>query len=63
MKHTNTAEVKIKEKTMTIILNDKTFSTGSTGFFGMGKLEMDDGKTRYQIQVTAVLIGSKPKTS
>ena len=59
----NTAEVKIKDKAMTITLNDKIFSTGSTGFFGMGKLDMDDGKTRYQIQVTAVLIGSKPKTS
>jgi ABC-type methionine transport system permease subunit len=59
----NIAEVKIKDKSTTITLNDKTFSTGSTGFFGMGKLDMDDGKTRYQIQVTVVLIGSKPKTA
>lgn len=59
----NVAEVKIKDKSMTIPLNDKTFSTGSTGFFGMAKLDMDDGKTRYQIQVTVVLIGSKPKTA
>ena len=59
----NSAEIKINDKSMAITLNEKTFSTGSTGFFGMGKLDMGDGKTRYQIQVTVVLIGSKPKTS
>jgi hypothetical protein len=35
----------------------KEFKTGSRGFFGMGKMEID-GK-RYQIQVQIVEIGSK----
>lgn len=35
----------------------KDFKTGSKGYFGMGKLEID-GK-RYQVQVQLVEIGSK----
>ncbi len=38
----------------------KDFKTGSKGFFGMGKLEIE-GK-RYQAQVQLVEIGSKPKS-
>lgn len=38
----------------------KEFKTGSKGFFGMGKIEIE-GK-RYQVQVQLVEIGSKPKT-
>jgi hypothetical protein len=37
----------------------KTFKTGSRGFFGMGKIQIDD--KRYQVQVQLVEIGSKPK--
>jgi len=37
----------------------KNFKTGSTGFYGQGKLEID-GK-RYQIQVQIVQIGSKER--
>ena len=44
----------------TIIAREKTFSTGSLGFFGQGKLTLD-GK-RYQAQVQLVEIGSKPCT-
>lgn len=40
--------------------NSKTFKTGSTGFFGSAKLEVD-GK-RYQVQFQAVEIGSKNKS-
>ena len=37
----------------------KEFKTGSKGFFGNSKLEIE-GK-RYQVQVQVVEIGSKPK--
>jgi hypothetical protein len=43
-----------------ITVSPKEFKTGSKGFFGMAKAELD-GK-RYQIQVQIVEIGSKPKT-
>lgn len=42
-----------------IALQAKVFKTGSKGFFGMTKAEID-GK-RYQVQVQLVEIGSKPK--
>jgi hypothetical protein len=42
-----------------ITVSPKDFKTGSKGFFGMAKAELD-GK-RYQIQVQVVEIGSKPK--
>lgn len=47
-----------------LTITAKTFSTGSKGFFGVGKgdLEQDDSKG-YQIQVQAVKIGSKPEAS
>lgn len=41
-----------------MIVNPKTFSTGSTGFFGSTKLEIEG--ERYQVQFQAVKIGSKP---
>ena len=44
-----------------IVLDPKTFRTGSTGYFGMGKLTLD-GK-RYQAQVQLVAIGSKKADS
>lgn len=37
--------------------NEKTFTTGSRGFHGQGKLEI--GGKRYQVQVQLVEIGSK----
>ncbi len=43
-----------------ITVSPKEFKTGSKGFFGMAKAELD-GK-RYQIQVQIVEIGSKPKS-
>ena len=54
--------VEIKQNDQSIgILNaaEKVFKTGSRGFFGMGKIQID-GK-RYQAQVQLVEIGSKPK--
>ena len=42
-----------------VLVNQKTFSTGSKGFYANGKYEFE-GK-RYQISVTMVEIGSKPK--
>lgn len=42
----------------TIALPPKQFKTGSRGFFGNTKLELD-GK-RYQVQIQLVEIGSRP---
>jgi hypothetical protein len=38
----------------------KDFKTGSKGFFGNGKIDID-GK-RYTVQIQLVEIGSRPKT-
>ena len=47
------------ETLITLELDPKTFSTGSRGFRGQGKVTMDGKK--YQLQVQAVEVGSKPK--
>ena len=44
----------------TITAAEKVFKTGSRGFFGFGKIQIDE--KRYQVQVQLVEIGSKPKT-
>lgn len=53
------AELKSDEgKTLgTMTANQKEFKTGSRGFYGQAKLEID-GK-RYQVQLQFVEIGSK----
>jgi hypothetical protein len=44
----------------TILLNPKDFKTGSTGYFGNGKISLnDDAAKGYQAQVQLVKIGSK----
>lgn len=42
-----------------IVANEKTFKTGSRGFYGSGKVQGTDGK-RYQVSANVVEIGSKP---
>ncbi len=42
-----------------MMAEEKTFKTGSRGFFGTGKMQI--GEKRYQVQVQLVEIGSKPK--
>jgi hypothetical protein len=43
-----------------ILLNAKDFKTGSTGFYGQGKISLNDDATKgYQAQVQLVKIGSK----
>jgi hypothetical protein len=44
----------------TMTASPKEFKTGSRGFHGQGKIEID-GK-RYQVQLQFVEIGSKTKT-
>ncbi len=56
----NKATIVIEDKTLELALKEKAFSTGSKGFWAGDKLLMGDGR-RYQIQVQAVLIGSKGK--
>ena len=57
---TNKATIVIEDKTLELALKEKEFSTGSKGFWAGEKLMLDDGR-RYQVQVQAVLIGSKGK--
>ena len=55
-----TVEIKKDDQALGIITAvEKVFKTGSRGFFGMGKIQIDD--KRYQVQVQLVEIGSKPK--
>lgn len=43
-----------------ILLTAKDFKTGSSGFFGQGKIAIgDDAEKGYQVQVQMVKIGSK----
>ena len=56
----NTAKIIIEDKTLDLTLKEKEFSTGSVGFWAGDKLTLSDG-SRYQVQVQAVLIGSKVK--
>ena len=42
-----------------VTLTPKTFSTGSIGLTGSGKVTID--KIPFQIGINAVVIGSKPK--
>ena len=43
-----------------VLAVEKTFSTGSRGYYGAGKIEIA-GK-RYQVGINIVEIGSKPET-
>ncbi|MBI5032752.1 MAG: hypothetical protein HZB51_19685 [Chloroflexi bacterium] len=53
-----TVELKIDGKVVgMLVANEKSFKTGSRGFHGQGKIEIE-GK-RYQTQVQLVEIGSK----
>jgi hypothetical protein len=55
-----TVEIKKDNQAVGILTAaEKVFKTGSHGFFGMGKIQIDD--KRYQVQVQLVEIGSKPK--
>jgi hypothetical protein len=42
-----------------MMAEEKTFKTGSRGYFATGKMQI--GEKRYQVQVQLVEIGSKPK--
>lgn len=51
-------EMKVDGKLIgTLSANAKEFKTGSRGFYGQGKIEIE-GK-RYQVQIQLVEIGSK----
>lgn len=56
----NVAEIQIEGQKLAVLLNEKQFKTGSKGYWGADKLTLPDGR-RFQIQVQAVLIGSKKK--
>lgn len=44
---------------VTVPLTARRFSTGSAGYHWQGKVDGQDGR-RYQVNITATLIGSKP---
>ena len=55
-----TVEIKKDDQAVGILTAaEKVFKTGSRGFFGMGKIQIEE--KRYQVQVQLVEIGSKPK--
>lgn len=43
----------------TVMLSPKDFKTGSKGYFGQGKMPGMAEEERLQVQVQAVIIGSK----
>ncbi|GAB4492339.1 MAG: hypothetical protein Fur0016_04280 [Anaerolineales bacterium] len=56
-----TVEIKQDGQVVGMMLaEEKTFKTGSRGFYGNGKIAI--GEKRYQVQVQLVEIGSKPKS-
>ena len=55
----NLATIQLNGSKQSFILNAKTFSTGSRGFNGSGK--MLAGNKNYQVSINCVEIGSKPK--
>jgi len=55
-----TVEIKKDNQSVGILTAaEKAFKAGLRGFFGMGKIQIDE--KRYQVQVQLVEIGSKPK--
>lgn len=55
-----TVEIKQDGQVVGLLMaEEKTFKTGSRGFYGNGKVAI--GEKRYQVQVQLVEIGSKPK--
>ncbi len=46
-----------------IIAAERTFSSGSRGYYGSGKIVDPTTGKRYQTSVTAVEIGSKPQAA
>jgi hypothetical protein len=59
MSDVNMASIQLNGDKQNFILDKKDFKTGSKGFYGQGK--MVAGGKKYQINIQAVEIGSKPK--
>ena len=55
----NMATIQLNGAKQQFILNAKTFSTGSKGFHGYGKMQV--GEKNFQVNIQCVEIGSKPK--
>jgi len=53
------ATLEIEGAVQTIPLAPVRFKTGSTGYRGIGKVRVGEGK-KYQVIITAVLVGSRP---
>ena len=59
MSDVNMATIQLCGDKQNFLIDKKDFKTGSKGFYGTGK--MVAGGKRYQINIQAVEIGSKPK--
>jgi hypothetical protein len=59
-----TVEIKHEGETWGIIhAMPRDFTTGSVGYFGVGKIiNTENPKARYQVNMNITLIGSKPKS-
>lgn len=54
------ATIELNGKKYEFALNEKKFSTGSTGYHGHGKIEVSEDE-KYQVNLMLVRIGSKNK--
>ncbi len=59
MSEANIATIQLEGEKQSFILNKKNFKTGSKGYYANGK--MVAGGKRFQISISCVEIGSKPK--
>jgi hypothetical protein len=59
MSDVNMATIQLCGDKQNFLIDKKDFKTGSKGYYGTGK--MVAGGKRYQINIQAVEIGSKPK--
>lgn len=55
-----TVVLKIDGAELTLPMEARTFKSGSRGFYGQTKVQGAESR-RYQVGITATLIGSKPK--
>ena len=59
MSEVNLATIQLSGEKQSFILAKKDFKTGSKGYYAHGKMHI--GEKGYQISISCVEIGSKPK--
>jgi hypothetical protein len=56
----NTVTIRFGGKDYNFFLNPKTFSTGSKGFYGYGRIQVSQDE-KYTVNIMLVKVGSKLK--